>query len=137
MGIYSIGVNSIQLVFNQVCFAVIPDTESKEVIQGTWRAAEAAAIMIMKEYNICSEEDCKVCARVRELMAMPPSHVQHYMTKPEFALDKMDVIVALSDCSLGWTSFSLEEFGMEANMCTNHSTGILASKFELLAAQIL
>ncbi len=89
-----------------------------QVIRGTWRAAEAAAIMIMKEYNICSAEDCEVCARVRELMAIP--HVQQYMTKPDFALDKRDVIVALSDCSLGWTSFSLEEFGFEANMCTNH-----------------
>ncbi len=49
VGIYSIGVDSIPHVFNLVCFAVIPDTESKELIQGTWLAAEAAAIMIMKE----------------------------------------------------------------------------------------
>ena len=130
VGIYSIGVNSIPHEFNPVCFAVIPDSESKEVIQGTWRAAEAAAIMLIKEYKICAEEDCEVCARVRELMAMPL--VRHYMTKQVFMEDKMEVIVALSDCSLGWTSFSLEEFGMEANMCTNHTTGIPASNYSQL-----
>ncbi len=63
---------------------------------------------------------------------MAMHHVQQYMKKPEFALNKMDVIVALSDCSKGWTSFSLEEFGFQANMCTNHSTGIPASNYSQL-----
>ncbi len=62
VAIYSIGVNSIPHVNNPVCSAVIPESESKQVIQGTWRAAQAAAIMIMKQYTVCDKEDCEACA---------------------------------------------------------------------------
>ena len=48
----------------------------------------------------------------------------------EYEAEKLEVhATLLSDCSLGWTAFTLEEFGFEANMCTNHTTGIPASNF--------
>jgi hypothetical protein len=42
VAIYSIDVNSIPHVNNPVCFTVIPETESKEVIQGTYCHDSAA-----------------------------------------------------------------------------------------------
>lgn len=131
VAIYSIGVNSIPHVNNPVCFAVIPEYESKQMIQRTWRAAQAAAIMIMKQYQVCENDDCQTNRCVAQLMAMP--HVQHYMQKPQLEENKMEVLVALSDGSKGWTSFSHEEFGFEPNMCTlDRHTGVNILPIEIL-----
>ena len=35
----------------------------------------------------------------------------------------------LSDCSLGWGVFFIEEFDIRANTCVNHSTGIPAANY--------
>ena len=86
--------------------------------------------MIMKQYKVCDQDGCEASACVGQLMSM--SHVQQYMKKPIFAQGKLKVLVALSDGSNGWTSFSLDEFGYEANMCKNHTTGIPASNYSHL-----
>ena len=54
--------------------------------------------------------------------------VQDFMKKPEFEVDKLEVLATLSDCSLGWSAFTLEEFGFDANMCTNHMASPLQTK---------
>jgi hypothetical protein len=51
VAIYVIGVNSVPHKSNPVCWAVIPESESKEVCHGTWRAVQSAAFMMMKLIN--------------------------------------------------------------------------------------
>ena len=70
VAIYCIGVNSIPHINNPVCFAVIPESESKEVIQGTFRAAQTAVFMLMKQYKVCRDPGCPACACVGDLMDM-------------------------------------------------------------------
>ncbi len=55
--------------------------------------------------------------------------VKQFRTKPAFTAEKLEVDATLSDCSLGWTSLTEEEFGIEANMCNNHTTGIPAANY--------
>ncbi len=127
VAIYCIGVNSIPHINNPVCWAVIPESESKAVIQGTFRAVQTAVFMLMKQIKRCSDPACQACVCISDLMDM--QFVQDFMKKPAFEAEKLEVHTALSDCSLGWTSFTLEEFDFEANMCTNHTTGIPAAKY--------
>ncbi len=47
----SLGVNSIGHVNNPVCWAIIPESESKEIILSTWRAVQAAAMMVYHGYE--------------------------------------------------------------------------------------
>ena len=130
MAICCIGVNSIPHINNPVCFAVFPETESKQVIQGTFRAAQSAVFMLMKQYVVCSRPGCEACACVGELMQM--DFVKQFMAKPAITAEQLEVDETLFDCSLGWSSFTeeiQEKFGIEANMCTNHTTGIPAANY--------
>ena len=65
VAIYVIGVNSIPHVSNPVCFAVIPEVESKKICQGTWRAVQQAAFMMMKRIKICDDTGCNACCCIR------------------------------------------------------------------------
>ena len=116
--IYSISVNSIPHVNNPVCSTVIPESESREVVWGTLLSAQDAVFMIMNQYKVCNNDCCKACACISQLIALP--HVQEFMKKLQFNADMLEVIATLSNCSKGWTSFTLEEFGFNANMCINH-----------------
>ena len=42
VALFCIGVNSILHINNPVCWTVIPETESKEVCKGIWRAVQSA-----------------------------------------------------------------------------------------------
>ncbi len=80
----------------------------------------------MKQYRVCSRPGCQTCVHVAELMEM--DLVKRFKAKPAFTADKLEVDATLSDLSLGWTGFTLEEFSFEANMSQNHTTGIHAAK---------
>ena len=67
VAIYSISVNSIPQVNNLVCFAVIPLSESKQVIQGTFRATQTAVFMLRKQYRVCEKEGRRACASAGQL----------------------------------------------------------------------
>jgi hypothetical protein len=105
------------------------ESESKQVIQGTFRAAQSAVFMLMKQYRVCSRPGCRTCAHVAELMEK--DLVKQFKAKPAFTADKfkLEVDATLSDLSLGWNGFTVEEFGFEPNMCQNHTTGIPASNY--------
>jgi hypothetical protein len=55
--------------------------------------------------------------------------VVQFMNQPSFKENKFDVDATLSDCCKGWTAATIEEFQIEANMCINHVTGILAANY--------
>jgi hypothetical protein len=99
VALYSIGVNSIPHVNNPVCFAVIPEVESKAVIQGTFRAAQSALFMLMKRYRVCDRPGCSTCAHVKELLES--DLVKQFKTKPAYTADKLELDATLSDLSLG------------------------------------
>jgi hypothetical protein len=120
-------VNSIGHVNNPVCWAIIPESESKEIIQCTWRSVQVAAMMLMKKIKLCDDDDCGVCSCICDLLAMPLD-VQ-FMNQPSFKEDKFDVDATLSDCCKGWTAATIEEFQIEANMCINHVTWIPAANY--------
>ena len=127
VAIYVIGVNSIPHVSNPVCFAVIPEVESKKICQGTWRAVQQAAFMMMKRIKTCDDAGCLACCCIKDLMGM--TLVKDFLTTDLFEQDRFEVIATLSDQSKGWTAFTLDEFNMEPNMCVNHTTGIPAANY--------
>ena len=104
VAIYVIGVNSIPHVSNPVCFAVIPEVESKKICQGTWRAVQQAAFMMMKRIKTCDDAGCLACCCIKDLMGM--TLVKDFLTTELFAQDKFEVIATLSDQSKGWTAFT-------------------------------
>ncbi len=77
----------------------------KQVIQGTFRAAQSAVFMLMKQYRVCSRPGCQTCAHVAELMEM--DLVKQFKAKLAFTADKLEVDATLSDLSLGWTGFKI------------------------------
>ena len=68
VAIYVIGVNSVPLlpphVNNPACFAVIPEVETKKVCQGTWRAVQSAAFMMIKRINNCADVTRAAASRI-------------------------------------------------------------------------
>ncbi len=95
----SLSVNSIGHINHPVCWAIIPESESKEIIPGTWRSVQAAAMMIMKKIKLCNDDECAqcgACSCIRDLLAMPL--VVQFMNQLSFKEDKFDVDATLSDC---------------------------------------
>ena len=45
VALYSFGVNSLGNVNNPVCWAIIPETESADVLKGLWKAVQDAVIL--------------------------------------------------------------------------------------------
>jgi hypothetical protein len=78
VALYSFGVNSLGNVNNPVCWAIIPETESADVLNGLWKAVQDAEIMIIRHFKRCYDIcGCKACAMVANLLA---SHnIQEYM----------------------------------------------------------
>jgi hypothetical protein len=65
---FSLGVNLVQHINNPVCWAIMPETESKEICQGTWRAAQDPAMLVIKSYRVCDDPECRACSTVRYLL---------------------------------------------------------------------
>ena len=124
VAVYVIGVNSVPQVNNPVCFAVIPEVETKKVCQGMWRAVQSTAFMIMKLIKTCPDPGCNACCCIKDLMGM--KLVKDFLASPLFEQEKFEVLATLSD---QWTAFSLEEFSFDPNMRINHTTGIPAANY--------
>ena len=58
-----LGVSSLGNVTNPICWAIIPEAESAEVMTGTWKAVQDAAIMLMRNAvnNVLRARWCKIC----------------------------------------------------------------------------
>ena len=124
VALLSLGVNSLGNVTNPVCWAIIPEAESAEVMKGTWKAVQAAAIMLMAKFRPCGRQ-CPTCDMAMDLLGC--ELVREYMTRSTFTDGVLEVDLTLSDRSLGWGSFTREIFKIEPNMCRNHVTAIPAA----------
>ena len=116
--------NSLGNVTNPICWAIIPEAESAEVMKGTWKAVQAAAIMLMAKFRPCGRQ-YPTCNVVMDLLGC--ELVREYLTRPTFTDGVLEVDLTLSDRSLGWGSFTREIFKTEPNMCRNRVTAIPAS----------
>ena len=125
VALYSLGVNSVPHINNPVCWAIIPEIESKEVIQGTWRAVQTAAFMMIKQTKLCADPNCMTCRTIHELLVNV--EVEDFLKTDNGRASLFKVHSTLSDRSLGWCAFSHEEFGIPPNTCVNHTTGIPAA----------
>jgi hypothetical protein len=74
VALYCMGVNSVPHVNNPVCFAIMPETESKELIHGTWCAVQEAAMMMMKQITLCDDATCPVWRRVQHYQGLAELH---------------------------------------------------------------
>ena len=126
VALYSFGVNSLGNVNNPVCWAIIPETESADVLKGLWKAVQDTVIMLMRQFKPCDDIcGCDACAMVANLMAS--RNIQEYMKRPSFEAGVLEVDQTLSDRSLGFCKFTRETFGFDPNMCRNHVSAIPAA----------
>ena len=120
-----LGVNSLGNVNNTICWAIIPEAESAEVMKGTWNAVQDAAIMLMTTFRPCGRQ-CPTCDMVMDLLGN--DNVKEYLTRSTCTSGLLEVDLTLSDRSLGWGSFTREIFGFDPNICRNHVTAIPAAQ---------
>ena len=119
-----LGVSSLGNVNNPICWAIIPEAESAEVMTGTWKAVQDAAIMLMRNFKPCGKP-CPTCEMVQDLLGS--ELVQEFMKRETFADGEFEVDGTLSDRSLGWSLFTHNTFHFDANMCRNHTSAIPAA----------
>jgi hypothetical protein len=53
VALYSFDVNSLGNVNIPVCWAIIPETESADIIKGLWKAVQDAVILIIRHFKPC------------------------------------------------------------------------------------
>ena len=72
VALYSFGVKSLGNVNNPVCWAIIPETESADVLKGLWKAVQDAVIMIIRDVKRCDDIcGCDAFEMVTNLLARP------------------------------------------------------------------
>ena len=126
VALYSFGVNSLGNVNNPICWAIIPETESAEVLKGLWKAVQDAVILIIRHFKPCADIcGCEACAMVANLLAC--DNITEYKKRHTFAAGVLEVDQTLSDHSLGFGKFTRDTFSFDANMCRNHVTAIPAA----------
>ena len=73
-----LGVNSLGNVSNPICWAIIPEAESANVMKGTWKAVQDAAIMLMSNFKPCGRQ-CPTCDMVMDILGN--DNVKEYLTR--------------------------------------------------------
>jgi hypothetical protein len=80
-----LGVNSLGNVNNTICWAIIPEAESADVMKGTWKAVRDAAILLMHKFRPCHNFDVvhyPTCDMVMDLLGAPL--VKDYQSRSTF-----------------------------------------------------
>ena len=84
-----------------------------------------AVFMMIRNIKFC--DGCTACTTIRDLLR--EKYVVDFLNSQDFESERLQPDATLSDCSLGWTAATQEEFGFDPNMCNNHTTGIPASNY--------
>ncbi len=105
---------------NPVCWGVTPEIESEELITGTWRANHPAVFIIIRlhaheAHQAIHDPRCPAYSYITDLMAT--DFVEQFMEKIKLEEGLSDVDTTLSDCSKGWTTYSLSEFVGISSQC--------------------
>jgi hypothetical protein len=90
----------------------LPRPESKEICQGPWKAAQDAALLMIKSYKVYDDLIrliCLACSTFRNLLQ--EKVLVEFRATHKFKDSLFSVDATLSERSLGWYSFTHDEFG--------------------------
>ncbi len=106
---------------NMICWAVIPEAESANVMKGTCKAVQDVAILLMYKFRPCNTTSgllsCPTCDMVMDLLGF--NLVREYQTQSTFDSGLLEDRV--------WDGFSHVIFYFDLNMYHNHVTAIPAA----------
>jgi hypothetical protein len=91
---------------------------------------QGAAMLMIKSYKVCYESydpDCLACSTDRDLLQ--EKMVVEFRATNKFKNSLLLTDATLSDRSLGWYSFTHEEFDFDPNTGNNHITWIPAANY--------
>ncbi len=108
IALHSFGVNSLGNVNNPICWAIIPEPESANVLKGAWKAVQDAIKMIICDFKPCEDLSCEPCAVVRNLTVS--ENILKYKERSTFASGLIKADQTLSDRNLGFGKFTRDTF---------------------------
>jgi len=101
------------------CWSLIPhQTEGELMYTVSFREMERAALAL---FGANLDKTCEFTTCLKHLIAQP--RVMTFVASQAFLSRRLPIDQAQCDHQAGWRNFSLNTFGKEPNICSNHVTG--------------
>jgi hypothetical protein len=101
------------------CWSLIPhQTEGELMYTVSFREMERAALAL---FGANLDKTCEFTTCLKHLIAQP--RVITFVASEAFLSRRLPIDQAQCDHQAGWRNFSLNTFGKEPNICSNHVTG--------------